>query len=375
VADVLLAVLFLRDGLLLGLPVPPFDGVTHPNQRAWVEGLADGESPGNGRFDAQLGWTWRPSSVSAEGVTIGALGARGPREYAPLKPEGRTRVLTFGDSFTFGDGIKDGATFQRIFEGRHRDFEVLNFGVSGYGTDQALLRYRSLGRDLGADVVCIGIMLENIGRNVNRFRPLWNTRTGFCATKPRFVAEGDGLRLLAQPFATEAELRTALLDGTLLERVAEGEHWRALAPPRWSFTTRVLSGLLGERRRSPARLWQDEEAEPFRTTLALLEAFQREALEGGASLAPILVFPAPEDLERALAGRPYWTGFLAELERRGLDHVDLIPPLAARERELEGESGPASLYFKAHLSSVGNSVVADALYAWLEPRLAAQEER
>ena len=373
--DVLFAFAFLGDGLLAGLPVPPFDGITHPDQHAWVETLGGEDGPGNGRFDAELGWTWKPSSTSPEGVTINALGARGPREYARERPSGRTRILAFGDSFTFGDGIRDSATFPRIFESRRREFEVLNFGVSGYGTDQAFLRYRSVGRDLGADVVCIGIMLENIGRNVNRFRPLWNTRTGFCATKPRFVLADEDLRLLPQPYRTKTALREALLDGSLVEHVSEGEHWLVPSPPRFSFTARVVTALLGERRRSPARLWRDEAGTPLRTTLAVLEAFRDEALADGARLAPILIFPAPEDLERALAGRPYWEGFLAELDRRGLDRIDLIPPLAERQRELLAAPGPATLYFKSHLSSVGNSVVADALYAWLEPRLPEEDAR
>lgn len=373
-ADVAISVLFLRDGIFLGNPLPPFETVTHPRQRAWIEGLAAEDPSGIGAFDPELGWTWRPSSRTADGAfTIDALGARGPREYAPRPPAGVTRVLTFGDSFTFCDEMPDDSTFEHYLEDRHRDFEVLNFGVSGYGTDQALLRYRSLGRGLGADVVCIGILLENIGRNVNRYRPLWNTRTGFPATKPRFVLAAGELRLVPQPYRTKEALLAAVESGGLFEDVAKDEYWWRRPPVptgRLSSLVRIACGYLAQRERSPARLWRDVDGEPFQVTLAILETFQREALADGARLAPILVFPAREDLrDHAVRGDSYWEAFYAELDRRGLAHLDLIAPLLARYREEAVNPEGGTVYYKGHLSTVGNSVVADVLHAYLAERL------
>ena len=372
--DLGVSLFLIRDGLFLGVPLPPFGALTHPRQERWVEAL--GQDPattrGNGRFDAELGWTWKRSSVDDEGVHINALGARGERAYAAEKPPGVTRVLTFGDSFTFCDDIPDRFAFQRLLEHRHADFEVLNFGVSGYGTDQALLRFRRLGTELDADVVAIGILLENIGRNVNRFRPLWSTRTGFCATKPRFVLEDGTLQLVPQPFADQLALRDALLDGSVLESVAEHEYWlgRPHVPTgRLSGLVRVAAGWLAERERTPWRLWLDPEGEPFRTTVAVLERFHAEALASGATLAPILIFPTRADLDRAMDGERTWDGLLDALGARGLEAIDLSVPLAARERELRADPEAGSLYFKSHLSSVGNSVVADTLYDWIDERL------
>ena len=373
VIDACVSLFVLRDGMLAGIPLPPFSSITHPKQRLWIAELGKEKTESIGRFDAELGWTWRPSAIDSNGVTINALGARGPREYAKEKPAGTTRAITFGDSFTFGDEIGDDKTFQRIYEGRHRDFEMINFGVSGYGTDQALVRYRRLGRDLDADVVCIGIMLENIGRNVNRFRPLWNTRTGFCATKPRFVLRGDALELLPQPFDTRESLLAALEDDSVFDHITTDEYWwkrPAVPTGRISSLVRIAAGFLGERARSPERLWRDQDGEPFRTTLAILETFQTEALANGARFAPILIFPAPKDLyEHALPSDEYWQALLGELERRGMDVINPIPALAARELELRAAPGQGSLYFKSHLTSVGNSVVADEIHRWLEARL------
>lgn len=356
-------------GMLFGRPMPPFGALTHPDQRATVERMRN-EPQGTAAFDALLGWTWRPSSTDDDGLnTINALGARGPREYAPEPAAGRRRITTFGDSFTFGDEVAVEATFQWILEQRLPDTEVLNFGVSGYGTDQALLRFRALGR-MGAEVVCMGILLENIGRNVNRYRPMWNARTGICLTKPRFVLDETGaLVLVPQPYANRAELADAILDGSVIADIAEHEYWlgRPTVPTgKLSSLVRVACGFLAYRERTPARLWRDESGEPFQVTLAILSAFQAEARASGARLAPVLVFASKEDLrEYALPGRPYWTGFFAELERRGIEYVDLVTPLCERARA-DGEDPPAkSLFSGGHLSKPGNAVVASTLQAWL----------
>ena len=370
-ADLCASLFLIRDGVFLGRPLPPFGALTAPEQRATVERMS-ADAAGPGVFDAELGWTWRPSSKEGT-IEIDALGARGPREYGPRPAPGKRRMVTFGDSFTFGDEVSVEASFQWLLEGFEPGFEVLNFGVSGYGTDQALLRYRALGRELGGEVVCMGILLENIGRNVNRYRPMWNTRTGFCLTKPRFTLDERGeLVLLPQPYSSRAELRTAILDGSVLERIAEHEYWlgRPNVPTgKLSSLVRIATGYLAYRERTPALLWRDREGEPFQVTLAILQEFQREALADGARLAPILIFPAKEDIVRyALPGKPFWSAFLAELDRRGLVYVDLVVPLTARARELAEDPPAKSLYQGGHLSKVGNAVVARTLQAWIKQR-------
>lgn len=369
--------LFLIDGgLFLGHPLPPFGALPHPAQNAWLEELGSEQADGIGRFDAKLGWSWRPSAGDGDGkFTTNSIGARGPREYPPTPPAGTRRLLFFGDSFTFGDEIPDSASFESILESRYRGFEAINFGVSGYGTDQAWLRYREVGKELQPDAVFIGIMLENIGRNVNRYRPLWNTRTGFCGAKPRFYFAADGaLQLAEQPFRTRQDLRTALLEDRLIERIAEHEYW--LDRPRiWtgkvSSIMRILGLVLAETERRPSSLWQDTEGEPFRVTLAVLEGFHREALADGARVAPVVIFPPRTALhDHALRDRSYWKPLLDELDRRSIPYIDVIPALAKRQRELDEQEASMTLYYGGHLTSVGNSVVADEIHAWLETHLA-----
>ena len=71
-------------------------------------------------------------------------------------------------------------------------------------------------------------------------------------------------------------------------------------------------------------------------------------------------------LEYAIPGKPYWEGFLAELERRQIPYINPIPDLVQRQAELEEDPSQGELYFRAHLSSVGNGVLARTLFRWLE---------
>src|SRR6185295_1354810 len=107
-------------------------------------------------FDAELGWSNRRAYCNSDGqICTGALGTRGSRDYALRAAAGVLRLLCFGDSFTWCDQVIDADAWPRLVEDRRADVEALNFGVGGYGTDQALLRFERDGRDLAPDAVVI----------------------------------------------------------------------------------------------------------------------------------------------------------------------------------------------------------------------------
>lgn len=72
-------------------------------------------------------------------VIINSRGLR-DREFETPKGPGVFRILVLGDSFTYGSGAEAGTTYPRLLEDLlNRDriktrFEVINAGVSGYGT-------------------------------------------------------------------------------------------------------------------------------------------------------------------------------------------------------------------------------------------------
>ncbi|MBI5362619.1 MAG: SGNH/GDSL hydrolase family protein [Planctomycetes bacterium] len=344
------------DGLLLGHPLPPFGAITHPRQRAWLAELR-AEPRGTGAFDAELGWTVLADATSLDGkARTNSIGARGPREYALANPASVTRVVCVGDSYTWCDEVGDADTFEAQLEALRPDVECINLGVPAYGTDQALLRWRRDGERLAPDVLVVGLLLENIGRNVNRYRPLWYPGSGSAPSKPRFVLVHDRLELVPQPFASGAELADAIDDGSVLARLDEHEHWR-WSSSWWGISSLAccVAALVSDRERDVERLWRDEAGEPFQTTLALLREFR-------AKRVLVALFPREVDLEGIGAGAtPYWSGLRAALDRAGLEHVDVAPELARALADRRRDPSLPHPYVGGHLSRAGNRIVASEL--------------
>ncbi len=160
-------------------------------QREWLERsereLAEEKPPsGYSQFDAVLGWTTKPGHSSPDGtIHVNAQGLRSTRVYAEPVQAGTRRVVACGESFTFCEEVADAEAWPARLEALAPGLEVWNYGVGGYGTDQALLRVAREARG-PAEALLVGLMLENIGRNVNRYRPLWYPRAQ-PAAKPRYV--------------------------------------------------------------------------------------------------------------------------------------------------------------------------------------------
>ena len=368
VVDIGLSLSVLRGGMLGKRPLPPFGVEFDPAQEKILARLESGDVEERITvFDRELGWCARPGSVSASGGThINSRGMRGRREYTALPQADRLRLACFGESFTFCDEVPDESTWPAILERSAPTLEALNFGVPAYGTDQALLRMRREGIH-GASVVVLGLLLENIGRNVNRYRPLWNPRTQSPLAKPRFVLAGERLELVPQPFESPFELARAAREGSMLAALAEHEYWSG-RPRLWtghaSSIARLAAGFFAYRERDPRRLWLDESGEPRRVTLALVESFRAEAAALGARDFLVLLFPMREEFADYLAeDRGYWSDLPRLLRARGLECLDLAPALAA-----ETGAAPSSLYKLAHLSEAGNEVVARELRDWLVRR-------
>jgi len=107
-------------------------------------------------------------------------------------------VSLYGDSFTFSDGVKDEEAWSNVLS-QLLGCKVANFGVGGYGMDQAYLRFSMNERDQ-APVTVLGIYPYNILRNLNQYRFfLAGPGSSAFGLKPRFVIDDDRLRLIPLP--------------------------------------------------------------------------------------------------------------------------------------------------------------------------------
>jgi hypothetical protein len=77
------------------------------------------------------------------------------KEYDFLKPRDKIRMLAFGDSFTFGEGIKYGDRFTDIPENYFHNLEIINFGIPGAGLDDILLYFIREGLQYSPDYLVL----------------------------------------------------------------------------------------------------------------------------------------------------------------------------------------------------------------------------
>jgi lysophospholipase L1-like esterase len=135
-------------------------------------------------YRPDVGWVNEPNqrarTVGRWSVRINSAGLRGP-EYRTPKPPGLFRILLVGDSFTFGYGVAEdstyGAQLERLISARGvqcESVQVINGGVNGYNTEQAVAFVRNDGLRLEPDIVILGfnpndIMARAEGKTMLRY--------------------------------------------------------------------------------------------------------------------------------------------------------------------------------------------------------------
>jgi hypothetical protein len=137
-------------------------------------------------------------------ISISSAGLR-DREHERAKPVDSFRIAFLGDSYTEALQVALDDTYWAVTERelngcaalRGRRVEALNFGVSGYGTDQALQTLRSVVWDYEPDLVVLGFLTGNDVRN--NLRELQRT-----VLKPYFVLQ-DGRLVLDDSFLRSPE--------------------------------------------------------------------------------------------------------------------------------------------------------------------------
>ena len=96
----------------------------------------------------------------AVAVTYNSLGMR-DKEYATDKSRGVRRIAIMGDSFVEALQVKTEETFVKLLEQKLNQlndgwqYEVMNFGVSGYGPDQEWLWWRKTARQFKPDLTIV----------------------------------------------------------------------------------------------------------------------------------------------------------------------------------------------------------------------------
>ena len=323
--------------------------------------------------NAILGWTIKPGGYWYDLYRANAQGIRGDREYQNVPQKNIIRIVTFGDSFTHGEEVKNADTWQEQMNQVRQNLEVINFGVGGYGLDQSFLRYRNEGRLYNPHIVFIGFMEENINRLVNIFRPFY--LPGIPLTKPRFITQGKQLVLMPNPMADFNDCKNLLHNPKIFlsKFGAHDFHYNVGlkdGPLDFSPAVRMLK-LLYNRIYSSYLEYTDKsiyksgyfnpKSEAFRICVTLFDTFYHEVQKNN-SLPVIVLFPNRTDIERY---RKYKTKVYSPLieyfHSKGYRFIDVIDAFEKYAKS----SRTDELFLKQHYSSLGNSVVARFLLDYL----------
>jgi len=141
------------------------------------------------------GW-WREEGATY--LKINSAGFR-DREHSKSKPAGTFRIAVLGDSYAEARQVSMEATFWSIMEKRlaacanlnGKRIEVLNFGVSGYGTAQELIMLR---REVWAYSPDLVLLAFSTGNDIRDNSPTLSQD----GTRPFFVYRNEQLCLTTQ---------------------------------------------------------------------------------------------------------------------------------------------------------------------------------
>jgi carbamoyltransferase len=126
-------------------------------------------------------------------IRANSAGFRSDREFVQPRMPGRRRALLFGDSYTAGDGVSNGARYSDVLERLVPGLEVYNYALPGTGTDQHYLVYSDVAPGVEHDLVIIAVLVENIRRVVARYRVFENSDGQRVAmAKPYFSVDTAG---------------------------------------------------------------------------------------------------------------------------------------------------------------------------------------
>ena len=183
------------------------------------------------RFDPALGWSYIPNKSAihkAGNITRPVhFDKNGSRVQNPgfhfdyAKPS----VLFIGDSFTMGHGLSYEESFVGKFDAlKEVPYQVVNLGVQGYGSDQALLALKRHLSKFNTNVVVYTFIEDHILRNGNYDRRMLVPTARFLGTKPQFTLNSNGeLYMAKKPLLYNRYIQSYLIDflkiriGTLLK--------------------------------------------------------------------------------------------------------------------------------------------------------------
>lgn len=323
-------------------------------------------------FDAELGWDQPKEELSR-------LGSRSSKVYQP-KPV--YEIKAFGDSFTQGTGVKDNETWEAYIE-QLTGWDCLNFGVQGYGVDQAFLKYSRLD-NVKSKYTLLATHIENIGRLVSVYRAFYTGRWG--PPKPYYTALNDKIELVEAP-VTSQKHAYKLLDKHFVDQIRAVDYWpnyyenvrgspsRLTWPSTWmifkhfdffynrsifEFKRKVFPSYDLELQRSKYYHLYDESSIAFTILKHIITGFIELSHER-SEIPIVIIFPSQHALDVLSSYRTsLYSAFLTFLHAQDYPFLDFGSILVSEAYS------QYYLSYDGHFSPEGNARIAHELLKYIE---------
>ncbi|HEV2862095.1 MAG TPA: SGNH/GDSL hydrolase family protein [Pyrinomonadaceae bacterium] len=247
--------------------------------------------------DASRGYRLQPGREgwqTKEGrayVRVNSDGLR-DREHAKQKPPNTLRVAVLGDSYSEAAQVEREEAFWAVMEGRlsgcpalsGRAVEVINFGVSGYGTAQELITLRERVWDYSPDVVLLAVTTNN--DQIDNVRALKDSDE-----MPYFVLRGEEL-VLDDSFRDSPAFRQRT---SVLGRLGRWLHAHLRFVQAVHQAQAALKSKLAARRARLAAEEEERRRRAPRAAAAHLDATARQTVAAAQPDMFNLVFVEPTD--------------------------------------------------------------------------------
>lgn len=322
-------------------------------------------------YDPVLGWRNKANYAgivridkdTAFHVTHNARGFR-DRDHPYAKPPGTVRILALGDSFVWGFGVARDELFSEIVEKNDPGTEVINMGVSGYGTDQEFLLYNEEGYKYKPDLVVLAFYANDYNEIA--------TSLSYGYPKPCATIDDAGLTFWNVPVPRTAETERKMygnpttLFGRLKKFLRRHTHTYPFVAGRLNSIPAVrrlvvASGLgeeYGRGLQNMEMMQQQDEKKISALLERLLIDLKKETAKRGASFLLVNI-PVKENgangrvkysavLPDAVRQNEEIGAELGEISRRnGIDFVNLLEQV--RTRQADGvecyNSSPLDIHF------------------------------
>ena len=237
------------------------------------------------------------------------FGLRAPDDIQFKKTSGRKRVLVLGDSYVWGFG----ATQEELLTARQvyrTDDELINGGVSGYGTDQEYLFYLREGQKFEVDEVVLAFTLYNDVENNLNSKQYSYLKPYFTLNAGQLVLHNDHVRYSM----VESFFRTMKRESRVVDLCNNGVH-----------------GLIRTLQRKPQKpleadvVVSDADRRGIELTLAILKKL-KEAVEARQAKLVVVFIPYKPRIEQHLPGNHPFAPLLAKgLTQMGITYREPYP--------------------------------------------------